>query len=88
MTKRELINQLETLPIGDDANVKIWDVERDAHVSDGESPSTSMYDFEVGILNDDLSDDEKEYCREIIGIEPEPFIAISFNNPDYEDEES
>lgn len=85
MTKRELINKLEALPIGDDAAVKLWDADRDAATSDGESPSTSMYDFEVGILNDNMSEDEKEYHRDIIGSDPVPFIVISFDNPDYED---
>jgi hypothetical protein len=42
--------------------------------------------LEVGVLNDDMSEDEKEYHRDIVGSEPEPFIAITFDNPDYEDE--
>lgn len=88
MTKRELINKLEALPIGDDANIYVWDAERDAHqCGDGDAASTSMYDFEVGILNDNLTEDEKEYHREIIGTEPKPFIIISFDNPDYDEED-
>lgn len=88
MTKRELINKLEALPIGDEATVCIWDVERDAHeCTDGDSPSTSMYsDFEVGLLNDKMTEDEKQYHRDILESEPEPFITITFDNPDYEDD--
>ncbi len=86
MTKRELIDKLEALPIGDDAKVFVWDIERDAHVSGGDSASECLYEFEIGVLNDNMTEDEKEYHREVIGSEPEPFIAITFENPDYEDE--
>jgi hypothetical protein len=89
MTRRELINKLEAMPVSDDARVWLWDIERDANqISDGDSASTSMYDFEIGVLNESLTEDEKEHYREAIGIEPEPFIAITFSNPDYEDLEA
>jgi hypothetical protein len=85
MTKRELINTLESLSIDDDAPVFVWDADRDAYTSDGDSPSECMYDFDVSVLNDYMTEDEKEYHREIIGTEPRPIIVISFDNPDYED---
>lgn len=86
MTKRELINKLEALPIGDEAKVLVWDADRDAYDSDGESPSTSLYEFGIDILNDNMTEEEKEYHRDIIGSEPEPFIVITFDNPDYADD--
>lgn len=85
MTKRELINALEANSLPDDAVVKIWDHEKDARDGgDGESPSTAQYDFTVETLNDDLSDDEKEFFKETYGWYPEPFIVLGFDNPDIE----
>lgn len=85
MTKRELINALEACPLPDDAKVKIWDHEKDARECDGESPSSAIYDFEVGTLNDDLAEDDKEFYREWHDCDPTPFIVLGFDNPEYED---
>lgn len=85
MTKRELINELESCALPDNANVKIWDHRRDAAESDGTGPSTAMFDFDVATLNDNLSEEDKEYYREMLDIEPRPFIVLGFDNPDFED---
>lgn len=83
MTKRELINALEACNLPDDAKVKIWDIEKDAHESDGQSPSNALYDFEVDTLNDNLSEDEKQEIRDEHEFEPIPFIVLVFDNPEY-----
>lgn len=85
MTKRELINALEAINIPDNCDVKIWDHEKDARDGgDGESPSTAQYDFTVGVLNEDLSDDEKEFFKQTYGWYPKPFIVLGFDNPEIE----
>lgn len=85
MTKREVINALEASPLSDDAPVKIYDHRKNLTSDHGEGSSDGIYDFEVGALNDNLTDEEIEEIRDEYGIESIPFIVLVFDNPDIED---
>lgn len=79
---------MQTMPGTDDnTNVAIFDHLKMANESySGEASSEGLYsDFEVHMLNDDLSADEIEYFKDMNDFEPVPFIVLSFTNPD-EDE--
>jgi hypothetical protein len=86
MTKGELITKLKELPGSDDMQVAIWDHRKCAHESTGEDASEGIYsDFDVHLMNDDATDDEKEYYNDRYDSDLSVFVAISFDNPDYED---
>jgi|ERR1700761_216878 len=86
MTKREIINQLEALPVSDDTQVVIFDWRKNLGNDDGEGSREGWYEkLDIDLINHNLSDDEKIDHFEITGFEPEVFITISFENNDYND---
>ncbi len=82
-TVKDLIEALQKLP--KDLPVSVFDVRKNMGISmrSGESCSEGIYDVSVEIINDpeemkDLYDDDTEI--------PKPWVAISFENDDYDDD--
>jgi hypothetical protein len=83
MKKQELIDLLLASPYDE---VRIFDHRKSANRDSGDGPSEAIYDFEVGALNDTLSKEEIESVKEEFGFTPNPFIALFFDNEDFDDE--
>lgn len=87
MTKRELINQLEALNVPDDTDVNIYDHMKNMGDDDGSGSSIGMYsEYTVGLMNDDLTQEEIDNFEIEHGIIPGVFIVLVFDNPELEED--
>lgn len=84
MKKSELIAALQAIP--GDPNVKIYDHRKLLHYATEEPTQEGLYDFDVHQLNDDLSPDEIQYTKDMHDVDPKPFIVVSFDNEDFNDD--
>lgn len=83
MTVNELIEKLKAFP--GDIPVNIYDWKKNMGDDIGDGSSAGIYpDFEVSEMN--LSDDEKEFIKESQDRDFKPWVAISFENSDYDDD--
>lgn len=83
-TVAQLIEELKTLP--QDLTVKLFDGRKNLCDGGGEPTSSGIYNFEVEHMHNDISEDEKQYYIDVHGTVPQPFVAICFENDDYDDD--
>lgn len=86
MTKRELIQALEASPFPDETPVKIYDHRKCVYHDSGDDSAYGIHDFDVSSLNDDLTEDEKQFIIEQHEINPIVMVVLAFDNDDYDDE--
>jgi hypothetical protein len=83
MKNSDLIKALQQYP--DDMEVTIFDHKKNLMDDCGDGSSEGVYsNFEVGLLNDDLSEDELAFHKERTDEDLKVFIVLSFDNPDIE----
>lgn len=84
MNVAELIKKLEEFP--KDAEVRIFDWRKNLNEEpgDGSGNSSGIYQFEISM--ETLSDDEKEYYKEMHEQDYKSWIQLIFENDDYNDE--
>ncbi|AZA60790.1 hypothetical protein [Chryseobacterium indoltheticum] len=82
MKKLDLIKKLET--IDGNPEVKIFDWRKNLSEDSGNGSSAGVYELEVAI--EVLSDDEKDYYKEMNDRDYIPWIQLSFESEDYSDE--
>lgn len=83
MTVQELINQLETMP--KDAPVRLFDWRKNLGLGFGDPSSEGVYD-EIDVeLQQIEAPDEQEYYKNQMDEEFVPWVALSFENEDYDD---
>lgn len=84
MNVAKLIKKLEEFPR--DAEVRIFDWRKNLNEEsgDGSGNSAGVYQFEVSM--EILSDDEKEYYKEMHDQDYKSWVQLSFESDDYNDD--
>ena len=84
MTVQELINKLETMP--KDAPVCLFDWRKNLGLDCGDPSSEGVYN-EIDVeLQQIEAPDEQEYYKSQMDEEFVPWVALSFDNEDYNDD--
>ncbi|MDM1464036.1 hypothetical protein [Myroides odoratimimus] len=84
MTVQELIKELEMMP--KDMPVNLFDWRKNLGLGFGENSSEGVYDkFEISI-QEIATEDEMRFHIEQYGEEFRPWVSISFENTDYNDD--
>lgn len=83
MKVEKLIEELQKLPKG--TNVAIYDWRRNLHEDSGDGSHAGIYpEFDVSLQK--LEGDEAAYYKERHDKDFKPWISISFENEDYNDD--
>lgn len=83
MRVKDLIKELEKMP--QEANVNLFDWRKNLSDDIGDGSSEGVYS-RFDIHYEELSEDEMEYYKDVNDREYIPWVAISFENDDYNDE--
>ncbi|GAE83364.1 hypothetical protein [Bacteroides reticulotermitis] len=83
MKVKDLIKELKKYP--QDEDVCVFDWRKSAHYGNDEPHSDAIYE-DISIERIELDHEDSEFIKEVYGVESASWVAITFENDDYNDE--